>query len=158
MSREWKPGDVALTTVGGATEKVSILTETYQSGRRWWRANGWVPPEMVDSARPLVVIDPEDREQIEQIAKRCYAELRAGNVLADRLQAALRALANPKPEEPGRYGVVLDTAGQEWCRIDVSGGGYDYQPLGQIARSGSEFYARWSDIAAVEIVTRGQAR
>lgn len=124
MKREWKPGDVAMVT---ARNRV-VPYRAFFDGKTW-REHG-ADVFCVDSPtthRPLVVIDPEDREQVEQLAA-IYANHgvalgypRNDEIDADRadsLQAALRILiAPPLPPEPTGLGAVVEDArGDKWVR------------------------------------------
>jgi hypothetical protein len=122
MNREWKPGDVAWW------EGERIFREGYNEnnpGARWMSAtNGECWPEEYVSAeeapRPLVVIDPEDREAVERLTNALNQFITSGDDYAGGVQAALREFANPTPpiEEPtALYAVVLDRTGNEWCHI-----------------------------------------
>lgn len=107
MSREFKPGDVADVGVGRAMR--------HEDGR-------WVFPDGSHNTdrqniptHLLVVIDPEDREQVEDLCRR-YVETYGGRwdgrekPVID-MQAALRSLIEPpKPEEPTGLGAVVETA------------------------------------------------
>lgn len=98
--REWKPGDVA--TFAGETV---LFTD---NGDWYWAATGMRchrQGKVTSEARPLVVIDPGNREQVDALTKAiveaCYAD---GNVICanngihlDTVQAALREFADPKP-------------------------------------------------------------
>ena len=100
MKREWKPGDVALIPFSNRDE-VGIFI-----------AGGWVTrdtlkPLPFEDARPLVVIDPEDREQARKlIAAVHHDQYPTMNDLppsprnVDAMQAALREFANPTPPKP----------------------------------------------------------
>src|SRR5690606_22718748 len=69
-----------------------------------------------DVCRPVAVIDPENREQVERLTSAFYSQYplvtfhaSAESLHVDRLQAALREFANPTPpriDEPGTWGVV----------------------------------------------------
>lgn len=105
MNREWKPGDVALVEAGcWANRKVALRLD------KGWAHTSGVNVDLdgvVVAVRPLVVIDPEDGEAVERL----YRTLVSLTTLADadRVQAALREYANPKPpriDEPGTWGVV----------------------------------------------------
>ena len=91
MSREWKPGAVAMVTYPDGNDAVPVLTDRGElaplwiaGGVRTWARDG----EMI--ARPLVVIDPEDREQVE-------AHWRMAGQTFPSYRAALREFANPTP-------------------------------------------------------------
>ena len=111
MTREWKPGDVALVRMGHGPQ-VSIWT-----GEFWAWSKGDGPYEGVSHchrsavARPVVVIDPEGRAEIERLRDMTLRLLKehVGDYeddgftpaeLANAMQAAFRALAEPSPTEP----------------------------------------------------------
>ena len=81
----------------------------------------------VEHGRPVVVIDPEDREQVERLIRAqdvSFDGVARENVTdADLLdmQAALREFANPtppKPDEPTGLGAVVEDAkGTRWVRV-----------------------------------------
>lgn len=113
MSRKWKPGDVAMRSDAQGTESLAVCVDscprhmaaahwhTFRDGRMDWDTldfNGV-------TYRPLVVIDPEDREQVERLV----AILHDGDswfgrgpnqpTHASLLQKALHEFADPKPQE-----------------------------------------------------------
>ena len=163
MTREWKPGDAAVVKcddlVCPMLEHKALLGK---SGRwylleigEYWEEHGAEP------VRPLVVIDPEDREQVERLTQTYLRDYDGVDTVAqvgevDSMQAALRSLvAPPKPEEPtGRYAVVEDSEGIEWCRIDSVIGAFCWQRLGQPGRAETS-YAKWSGINAVRVLSKG---
>lgn len=103
MKREWKPGEVAMV-------KGLVCIRSNEGMWEHGRSDRFRYPGGTPSARPLVVIDPEDREQVERLHDALAA---AGYCedFADRLQAALRELANPtplKPDEPRGLGAVVE--------------------------------------------------
>ena len=110
--REWKPGDVAVSMVRGAPH-IIFRTENEAGEHRWYDRFGSLLPdaEWVDGKeiRPLVVIDPENRDQAESLF-RAWCDLLGGPRMSeqvDAMQGALRSLIEPpKPEEPGTWGVV----------------------------------------------------
>lgn len=91
MTREWQPGDVVVAYDG--------LRWTKVGWNRWIDAEGderhLSDNAMNKEGRPLVVIDPEDCEQVERLALLCIYGLDA-----DAMQAALREFANPTPPKP----------------------------------------------------------
>jgi hypothetical protein len=129
VKREWKPGDVVTATVKGR-ENVRLVAgwSKYAPQLRWCEMSPrwgdgddeecWFMPNAVTEARPLVVIDPEDREQVDGL----WAILRDGLALRsrDNMQAALREFANPtppRPDEPtGLFAQVEDSDGTTWYR------------------------------------------
>jgi hypothetical protein len=71
--------------------------------KRWANPAGRVVTIEDDDLRPLVVIDPENREQVERLTN-MFGQERANSVfhpdrplMADQMQAALREFADPKP-------------------------------------------------------------
>lgn len=88
-------------------------------------------PEAHDaSAKPVVVLDPNSRKQVERLRNETLRCLRdhIGNRavdecaftegdLANAMQAALRSLiADPRPEEPTGLGAVIDVSGELYVR------------------------------------------
>ncbi len=137
--REWKPGDVALLTLshkvdGRGHEHQSSPVVGIRDNVDSWACGAAIGRRVedahVDDARPLVVIDPEDREQVErfrEIASRWadqvpYSDMREAGDMdhLDAMQAALREFANPtppKPDEPTGLGAVVeDVDGNFWIR------------------------------------------
>lgn len=108
--REWKPGDVGLIPFRGS-KAIGLYT-----------IDGWVIPSCPQHAingyrdvRLLVVIDPEDDEEVERLSE-VMCDL-AGTDPSDRpatwsVQKALREFANPTPriEEPTGWGAVVEAA------------------------------------------------
>lgn len=72
-------------------------------------------PDIAADLRRLVVIDPEDREQVERLLNGYYSEPfeDVWPRSIDKMQAAFREFANPKPpkpEEPTGLGAVVEDA------------------------------------------------
>ena len=111
---KWKPGDVAMLRLDAETE-IRVSRE-----RDGWRGAKGTFYDPALSARPLVVIDPEDREQVEQLSDAYWKVRLQDRTRTDALQAALRNLAKPtppKPEEPTGLGAVVeDTWGHLYVR------------------------------------------
>lgn len=90
---EWKPGDVGANVNFGYrgifVESCPIPEHGRKGGACWHNESGFSDPP--DSPRRrLVVIDPEDREQVERLAGG------RGRVDVDWLQGRLRESADPK--------------------------------------------------------------
>lgn len=180
MSREWKPGDVALVEAGcWANRAVALRTGT--PGNMGWAYCGsyggkstqnWSSDDsgIVTPIRPLAVIDPEDREQVEALIA---AYVRRGTALgysmpsrqdADRLdamQAALREFADPKPPKPdeplGLGAVVVDSNDVTFVRAGrLSPDGFHLHDCwravdGPIVGD----WKRWDRIDAVRVLSEG---
>lgn len=137
MSKDWKPGDVALVEAGcWANRKVAL-----RLAEGWAHTNGVnVDGDgVVSVVRPLVVIDPEDREQVERLilalpdaADWGFAsannydhpdDLAVVEGIFEPFQTALREFANPKPPKPeeptGLGAVVEDSDGERWIRTST---------------------------------------
>jgi hypothetical protein len=157
MSREWKPGDVAVVH--------SVNDEDHRAVRRggvWIKldAEGYIIDHYAESVRPLVVIDPEDREAVERLADLFFAALypemknTPGHDDLTAMQAALREFTNPtppKPDEPQGLGAVVeDEHGNRWIRTDPEAPGWTEWDA-PVTRTP---YAR---IAAVRILSPGVA-
>lgn len=122
MAREWQPGDVVwIPGVGRAMatgNRDEVLIGRCDHQKR--HADTFV------NVRPLVVIDPEDREQAARLIALFSDQFTAwstdGERDADKMQAALREFANPKPPKPeeptGLGAVVEDAAGLLWVRVE----------------------------------------
>ena len=154
MSTNWKPGDVALVRLDDRDGEFIGLRDTHgwatnRTDRHRSHAH-WTNAAYVTPVRPLVVIDPEDREQVERLYD-LYASapsdvgLRGHEFLAH----ALREFANPKPPKPdeptGLGAVVEDAEGYQWVRAH----GCWYRDN---AWAGDADYA---DIAAVRVLSEG---
>jgi len=157
MSREWKPGDVAISK-GHVIFRAELVT----GEPRWHdkfgvlgRDDTWPTTPQI---RPLVVIDPEDREQVERLTHVFYEVRGLGSpaLAPDRvtnMQAALREFADPKPPKPaeptGLGAVVEDTGGVLWVRAGKSYTDPNWRVCG-----GSE-WIRYADIPAVRVLSEG---
>lgn len=151
MTREWKPGDFQL-----------FVDE--QARRFTWRkpdeAIYGPPSKGAFNYRPLVVIDPEDREQVSRLAaawdSQTHAQLDEGapmTLSGWRMQAALRSqIEPPKPDEPTGLGAVVeDSAGDQWVRIRITGP--DVKPADQWRTWWG--HRDWDDISAVRVLSDG---
>lgn len=144
MTRNWKPGDVAMSKYG-----IVFLTES-----------GWIFDDhdgpaavSLQNLRPLVVIDPEDREQIERLAEVFCKSPSSGWVEA--MQVALREYAEPrlpKPSEPiGLGAVVEDSRGILWIRTAPPAAG---DPT-WCSPSPSRTWSRWDYMNVVKVHSEG---
>ena len=155
MTREWKPGDL----ITDDTDGVFFIVEVSANTRAAWTegasavdadGNGW-RVDSIEGARPLVVIDPEDREQVERLARTyCDAAYQGRFVLADIevMQAALCSLVEPpKPPEPTGLGAVVEDAdGSWWVRVN------SVHFVSNAHPNNSQTYA---EIAAVRVLSEG---
>lgn len=129
MSREWTPGDVAVVQ----NEYGVWNTAIYVVGLGWQYGVSQSTAPLDAPTRPLVVIDPEDRDRVERFVVDleadwgfCGYELDpevAREPLPDvveEFQRAFREFANPttpKPNEPTGLGAVVEDAeGLWWVR------------------------------------------
>lgn len=118
MKFEWKPGDIALVTSWRGTDQVALRVAPRSAADAYvWVAlnehgdtRGLSDGEVM-AANPLVLINPEDRDQVERIY-RGWCDSLGGPDLdqqVDAMQTALRGFASPtppKPDEPATWGVV----------------------------------------------------
>jgi hypothetical protein len=153
MSREWKPGDVAMIEVGcHANRHVGVFT-----GAGWrYGDERWVADDaaIVTVVRPLVVIDPEDREAVERLVhvfsgqRDWYAD--TVRQRSDAMQDALREFANPtppKPDEPQGLGAVVQREdGIRWVRGERGWTNLDAQ--GRFLN-----WSNWSEVNELSPVT-----
>ncbi len=110
MSAEWKPGQIAMV-------RDTVCMYLGQRGWEHGRDDSFAYRADIDDIRPLVVIDPEDREQVERfrdLASRFaddvpYSDGEGAYTTA--MQAALREFASPtppRPAEPLGLGAVVE--------------------------------------------------
>lgn len=155
MKRKWKPGDVALVPFTRGDIRVMFTTD------------GWVisdAPEVkcipgFSDIRPLVVIDPEDREQVERLHQsilRVYGQQKVTDAADNTMlmQAALREFDNPtppKPEEPMGLGAVVATgADGDFIRVSCE----SYNPWLNVQTG---VVHSWLRVAAVRVLSEGVA-
>ena len=156
-AREWKPGDVALADGFFKGIIFRCLDPVNRNEAKWMTGEEGRYYGSARDVRPLVVIDPEDREQVERLARGWHAE-REHAIRWEKLsqhdrdesirtqQAALRSLITPpRPEEPTGLGAVVeDEDGVTWVR---SGDGYWHDSDGGTAR--------WDAVKAVKVLSEG---
>lgn len=117
---------------------------------------------MGDFKPEYVVIDAEDREQAERLAKALVeAAFKHGNlpvahngIHGDTVQAALREFANPKPpriDEPAGLGAVAEDAeGRRW--VYCGPGKY---PWARCVGGYDGDWSNWESIDAVRVLSEG---
>lgn len=157
-THEWKPGDVARLTLDGGDAAIAIVRHHRDDPSPVWvmastpffKSVGVDNDVLVTDARPLVVIDPEDREQAERLRDEYEAYRPSSTDLTAHMQDALRSLiAPPKPPEPTGLGAVVEDAdGQRWVRFK---GRLDD------TWAGDESNSRYADIDAVKVLSEGVA-
>jgi hypothetical protein len=158
----YEPGAVASVTY----ETADMLSPETLRGIRW--SYGWhvvdatggyetINDRYVTDVRPLVVIDPEDREGVEQLAHTIVATEHRGcgsmTCYRDTVQAALRSLLAPlKPDEPlGLGAVVEDAEGRvfvKWSHKHREDRNWKHEGMGGD-------YRHWSDIDVTHIHSHG---
>lgn len=157
MKREWEPGDVAMVMHQG----VEVMATCYDTGseRGWYHGLGVTDRHFIGEvhrsiARPLVVIDAEDKHAVARLAS-LYSSVdhRIGH---RPLQAALREFASPtppKPDEPMGLGAVVEDAdGVRHVRVfGIAKSAW----LGHVEADGGERQRRYEDIAAVRVLSEG---
>lgn len=114
MSGEWKPGNVARTKRGGTVARTAT--------RRWVLLDDGRQVNLDHEPRPLIVIDPEDLEQVERLERDLADRMgwhvtTINNARLFALQAALRSLVEPpKPED-----VLAEVFKAAWHAADARG-------------------------------------
>ena len=114
--------------------------------------------------RRLVVIDPEDREQVERLMAVYTGEaVKRGAISfagyadkrADSMQAALREFATPTPPRPdkptGLGAVVEDAEGHLWVQVRSD----DRRSYRQARGENVGRYRDYADITAVRVLSEG---
>lgn len=142
MTRDWKPGDVA--TVDGTP--LTFFENDDTSELMFTNGSGYQHParHLSAKARPLVVIDLEDRERVSRLTRALK-----GQAFHEEVQAALRSLlAPPKPDEPTGLGAVVeDDRGDRWIRRDAD------RPW--VSAQGKTFPCEWTSLTAVRVLSEG---
>jgi hypothetical protein len=147
MTRDFQPGDVAMVTWSALGQPITEprFRIDDERGARWIGADGsWIGDFTAKDARPLAVIDPEDREQVERLEKALEVVAVRG-FMPGGVQAALREFANPtppKPDEPAGVGAVVRSShsGATYVRVCTD-------PWAWVMLGGREIQGvRWSDI------------
>lgn len=154
MSREWKAGDVAMATATGGQ---FLVVRTGHGERAYWSAPMDWPRGVSDyecEFRPLVVIDPEDREAVERLAD--YLDSAYSLEYA---QQRLREYANPKPPRPdepqGLGAVVEDEDGYLYVRGYVNGESTHEWHVIDPASNKRMGWWKYDDFAAVRVLSPG---
>lgn len=155
MSREFKPGDVAMA-VRANDDGEFLVVRTRGDGDYWSAPRGWpasVSADAIREYRPLVVIDPEYREQVERLRSLLFGNSAHAHGITE-MQAALREFADPKPPKPdeptGLGGVVEDAEGLKWVRFA------DSEPNEKNWATGDAAFNRaYADIDAVRVLSDG---
>lgn len=145
-AEDWKPGDIARCPQDDAVVMKAA------EGSDWWHSGYSVPQSLGGlNLRRLVVIDPEDREQVERLIH-LYRMQSASLRDADAYANALREFAAPtppKPDEPlGLGAVVEDAEGARWVRTAWTGDGGPWES--RAGRAGL-----YANIAAVKVLSEG---
>lgn len=156
----YEPGTVAVATVRGVPN-VRVIR----------RATGWAKIDgtrvfhdriaAVTDVRPLVVLDPEDTEQVQRLVRAFWDAQRVddGDGSDSAYMAeALRSLNHPpKPAEPKGLGAVVEDAkGARWLRVDWVNPWSLAKP--QERRDGRVLHGShvtWDRIDAVKVLSEG---
>ncbi len=164
--REWKPGDVAVISTPSGETWFALVRERKSLNNALEFAYTTGSYDLVGdmaegyTARPLVVIDPEDPGTMDALGKAwdeaesCDLDnVQPMTMRALRARIALRSLvADPKPDEPTGLGAVVeDSEGGKWTRwTDAE----DYPDcwLSNTDGSGDTCYA---NITAVRVLSPG---
>lgn len=125
---DWKPGDVAMLTLSSRSGlqypgmRLAGIAEKRWS-YPWLLADGGIGHSAITEARRLVVIDPENREQVERLFDAIFMSafrkgVQRNDINKDYVQAALREIASPtKPEEPTGLGAVVRYDDSPWVSL-----------------------------------------
>lgn len=105
MSREFKPGDVAMA-VRANDDGEFLVVRTRGDGDYWSAPRGWpasVSADAIREYRPLVVLDPDGPSAN---ALRMHMGTALAGMSMETFRQMLREFAEPKLSEPGTWGVV----------------------------------------------------
>jgi hypothetical protein len=148
---EWEPNDVVIGSINRWTGRLfrADSNDAWIDGDR----TEW-SDDHVHNVRPLVVIDPEDREQVERI-RGCFTD---AGLPYETCRAELLALSDSwKPPEPTGLGAVVEAAdGQRWLRTAASVEGCVWRLAFRGTGTNHVYAARsWDGIAAVKVLSEG---
>jgi hypothetical protein len=151
---EWKPGDVATWPGMGPVLCVPFEPTDLRGATKW--ANRWGGYTFYDgpTIRRLVVIDPEDEEQVDRLLT-LWANQEAPAYGRRSLVAALREYANPTPriEEPQGLGaVVVDYDGNPWVKVDTA---MACDSWTQADAAGSDTWVKFAKLHATRVLSDG---
>lgn len=159
----WKPGDRAMVLC--ADGKWRPATCEPRGDVLIWRFPGRAYRYVGNSkARPLVEIDPEDREQVERLVDllRNSGGFRGvmGAAAAYAVRASLREFANPtppKPDEPlGHLAIVEDTTGRRWISLrDPRDGLTPHDKPWMLTEMDTDEFRNYTDIAVTKVIYEG---
>lgn len=114
---------------------------------------------VVSSDRPVVVIDPEDREQVERLADAILTEAAGYSIDRAIIVCAFEKFASPtppKPEEPTGLGaVVRDTEGFYYSRGYTKGEStHQWHVVDPAIRKRMSWW-KWEDMDVTEVLSPG---
>lgn len=130
--QKWEPGTVAwvegLSVMGSVCSGWANYMDGHITG---WRAldNVWTVNSPT-AIRPLLVLDPDDEDQMRGLAHAIWADRTLVRTDFDQVAAAVRAmLPKPlptKPEEPTGLGAVVEfyVDGERWVRFEARSGSW----------------------------------
>lgn len=168
---EYKPGDVEVFAVDRWAEACEwpddtsrVVMRLDKEGSYWCAVKGdpsrpFAVHAKSDYLRPLLFIDPDDREQVATLHTALHGgpsgEANWGCRSVGDLAAALRSLLTPppppRPDEPmGLGAVVEDEDGTRWVR---TGGDSDDIPWRRTCDFG--VWRRWANITAPRVLSEG---
>lgn len=162
--QKWKPGDVIIHPDGlrGMVVTRGTVCKTHGNGNLLhvhYQDGDW-DGHVIDEARLLVVLDPEDREQVERLALGYITDrglIPPDPAITSSMQAALRELANPtppKPDEPQGLGAVVEDAdGFTWVRTHATG--YPWHANLHPDDPNSTAVRKWEQVEAVRVLSEG---
>jgi hypothetical protein len=172
--REWKPGDVALVQNEHGVWNTAICQLTPPNGEcRWVYGVAFTSVPPTAEARPLVVVDPDDRDQVERLVSAYaahYPKVVTGLPFGtdpspwfvESMQTVLREFANPtppKPEEPTGLGAVVeDSEGRLWTRVADATGKLYWMRTEVTETSASSVWTSWAGTHAVKVLSEGVTR
>jgi hypothetical protein len=155
----YEPGTVAILRAPDGREFLAVRHKGGSSPDYWSAPTDWPLGVSSDECdvRPLVAIDPEDREQVARLAGLLLEHRAAGPAISHSgIADALRSLvAPPKPDEPtGHFAVVEDIAGGRWINWRRPGNSGLHECPWVLA-SDSEQCRDYADIDAVRVLSEG---
>lgn len=165
----WSPGDIALVQCSDGNWRTAMCEpHANRADELVWRFPDRVYRDVESSvARPLLVVDAEDRRAADRLSKSLVELMHADgsheaaadgihpSIVAAALAELLAPEGPPKPEEPTGLGAVVeDAAGKKWFRMALENQTWPGE-VWQEQYDSADRWSQWQDIAVARVLSEG---